>query len=141
MIFSHIGSSPFVGYKEKGLKAEYLGLGEYADGKAHKVALEHPSDGITLIYFLDSQSFLPVKVETKYPNSDYKYPMIAFDSFKKVNGINVPHALTIFSPGIAGGSGRPDVPPSQLEFKVQKIEINPKISDSSFLPRVVTSTK
>ncbi|MDR2561188.1 MAG: hypothetical protein LBC63_05415, partial [Holophagales bacterium] len=67
VIFSHVGSSPFVGYKEKGLKAEYLGLGDYADGKAHKVSLEYPDDGYTLIYFLDAKSYLPAKVETKYP--------------------------------------------------------------------------
>jgi len=139
LIFSHVGSSPFVGYKEKGLKVEYLGLGDHAEGKAHKVALEYPNDGITLIYFLDSQSFLPVKVETKYSDYKTKYPIIAFDDYKKVGGINVPHAWIEFTPRVEGISGR-DHSPSQIQATVQKIEINPKVSDSSFLPRAAAAT-
>jgi hypothetical protein len=140
LIFSHVGSSPFVGYKANGLKVEYLGLEDHAEGKAHKVALEYPSEGIALIYFLDSQSFLPVKVETKYSGYKTKYPIFAFDDYKKVGGINVPHAWAEFTPGAEGTSGRPDLPPSQIQATVQKIEINPKVSDSSFLPRAAAAS-
>jgi len=135
LIFSHFGSSPFVGYKEKGLKVEYLGLVDFAEGKAHKVSLEYPDDGITLIYFLDAKSYLPAKVETRYSATEDTEPNIAFDDYKKVNGINVAHAWTEFH------SARGNIRAGQVQGTIQKIEINPKIADSRFLPQVLKPTK
>jgi hypothetical protein len=135
LIFSYVGTSPFVGYKTKGLNVDYLGLADYAEGKAHKVSLEYPDDGITLIYFLDAKSYLPAKVETKYSALESKYPLIAFDNYQKVDGVNIAYAWTEFHP--ANDSS----PASQTQGTIQKIEINPKIADSRFLPQAAELTK
>jgi hypothetical protein len=143
IILSHIGSSPFAGYKAKGLKAEYLGLGEYAEGKAHKVSLEYPDYAITFVYLLDSESFLPVRVETRYSGTSAESePTIAFENYKKVDGINIAHAWTEFYTARDNNEyGLRNVNEGQVRNILEKIEINPTIDDVRFRGRGVIPYK
>ena len=106
------------------------------------MSLEYPDDGITLIYFLDAKSYLPAKVETRYSATKGTEPTIAFENYKKVNGINVAHAWIEFSAARDNSAyGLPNVSASQIRSTLQKVEINPKIGDSNFLPRGIEPEK
>jgi hypothetical protein len=126
-ILGSVGTSPFLGYKAKGYKAEYQGMVDCQDGKAHKILLAYPKDGIQITYFLDSKSWLVVRAEGRHPADPNHASIRFFGNYKIINGINVAHIV---------GSPWNDNPNKLLnQFVIEKIEFNPKINDARFQPR------
>jgi len=103
-------SSPFFDYKSKGFKVELLGEAEVGGTPAHKVSLK-TKEGITFIYYLDSKTFLPIKMETGKSAT-------MFGDYKKVDGITTARLL--------------ELPEANLKMTIEKIEINPAIDGKRF---------
>ncbi len=122
--------SPFLNYKEKGYKVEYMGKEEVEGTETYKIKLTQKpeiKDGKEVknesYYYFDTENYVPVMVESVIDEGPMKGAKIQeiFSDYQEVDGVYFPFSMmTKFN----GQSGQ--------EVKVSKIEINPDIDNSIF---------
>jgi hypothetical protein len=137
-VLSNVGRSPFIDYKTKGYNVKYQGLINYGDSKAHKISLAHSRDGFILCYFLDSSSYLPIKVEASYLKTKGTLTStFLFNNYKKINDISVARSIEILNHEVVApehfpaGIRPPSNNPSRI-ITIEKFEVNQKINNSRF---------
>ncbi len=116
-----------VDYKEKGNKVELVGKESVEGAPAYKLKVTFPSGNTRYIY-VDSESFLEIKTETKMNINGTDMESEAFiGDYKSVDGLMIPHSTT----GSVKGSGQ------KMTQTVQKVEINVPLDDARFkMPEV-----
>lgn len=113
---------PLMDYKAKGHTAELLGK-ETAEGtECFKIKLTE-KDGDVSIYYLDTDTYLGVKQETKrmLRGSEVEAETIVGD-WKAVGGVMYPHSID------AGQKGSP----MRQKMTIEKIEVNVPVDDARF---------
>ena len=113
---------PLVDYQQKGHKAELVGHDSVEGTDCYKIKLTL-KNGDTRIYYLDTDSYLELKLETQTTvrgaiQEGERY----FGDYDKVDGIYFPFAIT------SGGKDDPD--PARIT--VEKVELNVPLEDSLF---------
>lgn len=114
---------PLVNYAAKGNKVEFVGKEEYEGSDVFKLKVTL-ANGTVKYYFLDTDYYVPIKIETKQINrgSEYEFETVLGD-YKEAGGIYFPFSV---ESGLKGSQNR-----SSITF--EKIEINPAVADSRFV--------
>lgn len=113
---------PLVNYKEKGYKAELVGHDSVEGTDCYKIKLTLKNGDIRY-YYLDTDSFLELKLETQTSiRGSIQENETFYGDYEEVNGIYYPFA---FETGQKGGTDR-------VKFTVEKIEQNVPLDDSLF---------
>ncbi|MBV9242653.1 MAG: outer membrane lipoprotein-sorting protein [Acidobacteria bacterium] len=113
---------PLVNYKEKGNRIEYLGKEDLEGSDVYKLKVTL-ADGTVKTFYLDTDYYVPIKIETKQTirGTEIETEAILGD-YKQVGGVYFPHS---FENGVKGS-------PNKTSVTIDKIEINPSLSDSLF---------
>jgi len=113
---------PFIDYAKKGNKVELLGKEQVGDSDAYKVKLTTKDASETTVYF-DAKSFLEIKMEaTRMMQGQEIEGETVFGNYKDVDGLVFPFSIENKAKGMPGGQ----------TFTIDKIELNPTLSDDSF---------
>ena len=113
---------PLIQYKEKGHKAELVGHDSMEGTDCFKIKLSM-KNGDVRYYYLDSDSFLELKVEIQTTiRGALQESELYYGDYEKVNGIYFPFA---FEQGRKGS-------PTRVRFTVDKIELDVPLSTSMF---------
>lgn len=111
-----------VDYKNKDHRAELMGHDSVEGTDCYKIKLTL-SNGDVRYYYIDSDSFLELKVETeRMIRGTVHYSETLFGDYEQVDGIYYPFAIE------SGGKGDPD----KARYTVEKVEVNVPMSDSLF---------
>ena len=114
---------PFVDYKSKGHKIEFVGKEEVEGTETLKLKVT-TKDGDVFYSFFDPEYYLELKRITKQKNRRTGTEMeaeIYFSDFKEVAGLMMPHALKIKGTG-----------PGEMNVAITQIEVNVDVDDSLF---------
>jgi len=113
---------PLVDYQQKGHKAELVGHDSVEGTDCYKIKLSL-KNGDVRYYFLDTDSFLELKIETQSNiRGTVQYSETYFGDYEEVKGLYYPFA---FEGGAKGDTNR-------VKYSVEKVEINVPIEDSVF---------
>jgi outer membrane lipoprotein-sorting protein len=113
---------PLVDYKQKGHKAELVGHDSVEGTDCYKVKLSL-KNGDVRYYFLDSDSFLELKIENQSNiRGTVQYTETYFGDYEQVNGIYYPFAVET---GDKGSDTR-------TKFAVDKVELDVALDDARF---------
>ena len=113
---------PLVDYKQKGHKAELVGHDSVEGTDCYKVKLAL-KNGDVRYYFLDSDSFLELKIENQSNiRGTVQYTETYFGDYQQVNGIYYPFAVE------TGDKGSD----SRTKFTVDKVELDIPLDDARF---------
>ncbi len=111
-----------IGYKEDGHQLELVGLEETEGTKAYKIKVTKNSGDIEY-YFLDSEYFIPIKVEG---SREMQGRVVEFETvlsdYKDVGGLMLPHSI----------EAKPKGAPAGQVITIQKVELNIDVDDSVF---------
>lgn len=123
---------PLVDYKEKGHKAELVGHDSMEGTDCYKIKLSM-KNGDVRYYYLDSDSFLELKVEIQTTvRGALQESELFYGDYEKVNGIYYPFAVEQAQKGSS----------SRAQFSVEKIEQNVALDDALFaMPATKTEAK
>ncbi len=113
---------PLVNYRAKGVKVEYAGMDEVEGTDAHKLKVTM-ANGDVRFYFMDTDYFVPIKIETKrmIRGAEREYETILGD-YKEVGGWYLPFSV---ESGVKGS-------PNRQKITYEKIEANVALDDSRF---------
>jgi hypothetical protein len=113
---------PLVNYKQKGVKVEYVGMDEVEGTDAHKLKVTL-ANGDVRFYFMDTDYFVPIKIETKrmIRGAEREYETILGD-YKEVGGWYLPFSI---ESGVKGS-------PNRQQINYEKIEANVALDDARF---------
>lgn len=113
---------PLMDFATKGNKVEYVGREDYEGSDVFKLKVTL-GDGTVKHYYLDTEYYLPLKIETRQiiRGTEVEYDDI-LGNYKKVDGVYFPFSV---ENGPKGSQNR-----STVTFS--KIEINPPIDDARF---------
>ena len=113
---------PLVDYKAKGHQVELLGKEKLEGSDAYKLKVTKKSGDVEY-YFLDAESYLPVRVEGKRTvrGTEIEGEGTVGD-YKEAGGFLWPHSIQ------NGAKGRPE----KQTITIEKIEIDPAIDDTRF---------
>ena len=113
---------PLVNYKAKGNKVEFVGMDEVEGTDAYKLKVTM-ANGETRFFYMDTDYFVPIKIETKriVRGNEVEFEAILGD-YKEVAGWYMPFSIEV------GGKG------SQSKQKIvyDKIEANVPVDDKRF---------
>lgn len=123
---------PLVDYKQKGHAAELLGHDTVEGTDCYKIKLTL-KNGDIFIYYLDTDSFLELKLETKMTiRGAIQESETYYGDYEEVSGVYFPFAIE--------NGQRGD--PNRTKTTVEKVEINVPVEDSSFvMPAAKTEAK
>src|SRR5690242_13578166 len=123
---------PLVDYREKGHKAEFVGHDSMEGTDCYKIRLSM-KNGDTRYYYLDSDSYLELKVEVQTTiRGALQESELYYGDYEQVNGIYYPFAVEQAQKGSS----------SRQQFSVEKIEQNVDLDDSLFaMPAAKTEKK
>ena len=123
---------PLVDYKEKGHKAELVGHDSVEGTDCYKIKLSL-KNGDVRYYFLDTDSFLELKIETQSSiRGTVQYSETYFGDYEEVQGLFYSFA---YESGAKGDTNR-------VKLAVDKVEINVPLEDSVFvMPTVKPEAK
>lgn len=112
-----------INYKQNNLKVEYVGLEDFEGTDAYKLKVTYPS-GTVKHYFMDTDYFVPIKIETKrmIRGAEVEFETILGD-YKEVGGVYYAHSI---ENGVKGN-------PNRSEIVYEKVEINIPLDDSRFV--------
>src|SRR3712207_2212765 len=113
---------PLVNYRAKGVKVEYAGMDEVEGTDAHKLKVTL-ANGDVRFYFMDTDYFVPIKIETKrmIRGAEREYETILGD-YKEVGGWYLPFSI---ESGVKGS-------PNRQKINYEKIEANVALDDARF---------
>ncbi len=114
---------PLINYAQKGNKIEFIGKEEYEGSDVYKLKVTLKS-GTVKYYFMDTDYFVPIKIETKQINrgTEFEFETVLGD-YKEVGGVYYPFSI---ESGVKGS-------PNKSSVTVEKIEINPAFDNSRFV--------
>jgi len=111
-----------VNYKNKDHRAEFLGHDSVEGTDCYKIRLTL-SNGDARVYYIDTDSFLELKVETESNvRGTVRYEETLYGDYEKVNGVYFPMAIEM------GGKGDSQ----HAKLTIEKVETNVPLSDSVF---------
>jgi outer membrane lipoprotein-sorting protein len=114
---------PLVDYAAKGNRVELVGKEGKVDGRSAFKLKVTRKDGTVAYYFLDTRSYLPIRVEaTRTVRGAPVEAQGTMGDYREAGGFLWPHRLE------NGASGMPD----KQVITIDKIEINPSIDDGRF---------
>jgi outer membrane lipoprotein-sorting protein len=118
---------PLVGYKEKGNTVELLGMDSVGSAPAYKIKVTPKNGGVRTIY-LDANSFLEIKMESKMTIAGTEREgESSMSDYKEVGGVMFAYSV---EGGIKGS-------PVKQKMSFDKIEVNPTLDDARFkMPEV-----
>jgi hypothetical protein len=121
---------PLVNYRAKGNKVEFAGMEPVEGTDAYKLKLTL-ANGETRYYFMDTDYYVPIKIETKrmVRGAERTYETSLGD-YKEVNGWYLPWSLEVNAKGSQ----------NRQKYVYDKIEANVSIDDARFSPPVATTT-
>jgi len=113
---------PFVDYKEKGNKIEFVDKEDVLNTPAYKVKLTNKNGDVSFFYF-DTSTALLLKWEgtRKIEGKDVPWESF-FHDFREVNGLKYPFLIDSSAPGTD----------QSQKITAEKIEVNIPIEDSRF---------
>jgi outer membrane lipoprotein-sorting protein len=113
---------PLINYAAKGNKIEFAGKEEYEGSDVYKLKVTL-ANGTVKYYFMDTDYYVPIKIETKQINrgTEYEFETVLGD-YKEVGGVYYPFSI---ESGVKGS-------PNKSSINIQKIEINPAFEDARF---------
>lgn len=113
---------PLMDYKAKGNTVEFLGKDKVEGSDAYKLKVTK-KNGNVVTYFIDADSGLEVKtvLKTKSHGNEQEVET-TYSDFRTVDGLVMPFS---FEAGAVGS-------PQKQKIVVDKIEINPDLSDAQF---------
>jgi photosystem II stability/assembly factor-like uncharacterized protein len=133
---------PLVNYAAKGNKVEYTGTEPVEGSEAYKIIVT-PKVGDVKTYFIDTSSYVPIKIETKrmVRGSERVYETVLGD-YKEVNGWYMPFAI---ENGVKGGQNRQKTTYTKIEANVpmtQALFVRPGSGSaaSAAMPVAIAST-
>lgn len=111
-----------IGYEEEGHQLELVGLEETEGTQAYKIKVTKKSGDIEY-YFLDSEYFLPIKVEgsREVQGRVTEFETLLSD-YKDVGGLMMPHSIEVKAKGAPAGQ----------VITIASIELNVPVDDSLF---------
>lgn len=114
---------PFIDYKAKGHKVEYVGKEDVEGTPAHKLKLTKKNGDESIVY-LDVDSSLEIKMtaKRKVQGQEVEFETTVGD-YKEVDGYIIPHSI---SSKMKGGQGMGQ------SITLDKIELNPKLDAAMF---------
>jgi outer membrane lipoprotein-sorting protein len=113
---------PLVDYKDKGSQIELLGKEKVEGSDAYKLKVTK-KDGDVEYYFLDADSYLPVRVEAKRTVRGTEIEgETTIGDYKEAGGFLWPYSIQ------NAAKGRPE----KQTITVEKIEVNPTLDDARF---------
>ncbi len=113
---------PLVDYKAKGHQVELLGKEKVEGSDAYKLKVTK-KDGDVEYYFLDAESYLPVRVEAKRTVRGTEIEgESTIGDYKEAGGFLWPYSIQ------NAAKGRPE----KHNLTVEKIEVNPALDDARF---------
>ena len=120
---------PLVNYAAKGNKIEFVGKEEYEGSDVYKLKVTLLS-GTVKYYFLDTDYYVPIKIETKQINRGTEYESeTVLGDYKEAGGVYFPFSV---ESGVKGSQNK-----SSITF--EKIEINQTLDDGRFaMPKTPT---
>jgi outer membrane lipoprotein-sorting protein len=123
---------PLVDYKAKGHLAELVGHDSMEGTDCYKIKLSM-KNGDTRYYYLDSDSYLELKVEIQSTiRGALQESELYYGDYEQVNGIYYPFAVEQAEKGSS----------SRQQFSVEKVEQNVDLDDSLFaMPATKSETK
>lgn len=111
-----------MGYEEDGHQLELIGLEETEGTEAYKIKVTK-NNGDVEYYFLDSEYFIPIKVEG---SREMQGRVIEFETvlsdYKDVGGLMMPHSI----------ESKPKGAPAGQVITIDTIELNVDVDDSAF---------
>lgn len=114
---------PLVNYKAKGNKIEYVGMDEVEGTDTYKLKVTL-ANGETRIYYMDTDYYVPIKIETKriVRGNEVEIETVLGD-YKEVAGWYMPYSIEVGAKG------------SQFKQKIsyEKIEANIPVDESRFV--------
>ena len=114
---------PLIDYKVKGNRVEFLGNDEIEGTKVYKVKAILASNGDVRTYYIDADSFVPIKIDIKRTvRGDQRDFELSLGDYKEVSGWYVPYVVEVGVKGI----------PDKTTFTWQTVEANVAIDDRSF---------
>jgi hypothetical protein len=115
---------PLIDYKEKGNRVELVGMDAVEGTDAFKLKATL-ANGDVRYYYLDTDYFVPIKIETKrvVRGAEQEYETSIGD-YKEVAGWYLPHSVET---NVKGS-------PSRQKVTYEKIEANLPMDDGRFLP-------
>lgn len=114
---------PLVDYKQKGHKAELLGHDPVEGTDCFKIKLTL-KNGDIFTYYLDTDSFLELKLETKMTiRGAIQEQETYYGDYEEVNGMYFPFAVETAQKG----------DPNRIKASLEKVEINIPVDDSIFV--------
>lgn len=112
---------PFVNHKEKGIKIELLGTEDVEGTPTYKLKVTK-KDGKEMIYYLEANSCLEIKVESTADMQGTPVTVSTlFSDYKEVEGLKFPFSIIVS--GTQAG---------ETQVIWEAIEINPELEDSLF---------
>jgi hypothetical protein len=118
-----------VDYKKKGNKVEFVGKDEVEGSDVYKLKVTR-ANGITRYYYMDTDYFVPIKIETKLMvrGAEQEFETILGD-YKEVAGVYFPFSV---ESGIKGN-------PNRQSITYEKIEVNTAMDDKRFVMPTMTA--
>src|SRR5213078_2638701 len=118
---------PLVDYKRKGNKVEFVGMDKFEGTDTYKLKVTKPN-GDLYFYYLDSDFYMPIKVDTKrVVRGEEREYETALGDYKLVNGWYLPFAVEVNTKGHQDKS----------KYVYDKIEANVTLDDSRFVMPVM----
>ena len=113
---------PLVDYKEKGHQAELVGHDSVEGTDCYKIKLTLKNGDIRY-YYLDTDSFLELKLETQTAiRGTIREGEVFYGDYEQVNGVYYPFAID------AGQKGETN----RVKYTIEKLEQNVSLDDSLF---------
>src|SRR6266536_5573767 len=113
---------PLIDYKRKGNKVEFVGMDKFEGTDTYKLKVTKPN-GDTYFYYLDSDYYMPIKIDTKrVVRGEEREYETGLGDYKLVNGWYLPYALEINTKGHQDKS----------KYVYDKIDANVTLDDSRF---------
>jgi len=114
---------PLVDYKRKGNKIEFVGMDKFEGTDTYKLKVTKPNGDI-YFYYLDSDYYMPIKVEVKrMVRGEEREYEAALADYKLVNGWYLPYSVETNPKGH---------PQDKSKYVYDKIEANVTLDDSRF---------
>jgi outer membrane lipoprotein-sorting protein len=113
---------PIVDYKDKGNQIELMGKEQVEGADAYKLKVTPKSGDVRYVY-LDAESFLEVKIESKRTmrGTEVESESILGD-YREEGGMMMPHSI----------ENRPKGAPAGQKMTIDKVELNVDIPDTQF---------
>ncbi|HJQ18708.1 MAG TPA: hypothetical protein VJ867_00070, partial [Gemmatimonadaceae bacterium] len=116
---------PLLDYQKKGNKVELVGTDQIEGTDVYKVRATLASNGDVRTYYLDQDSYVPIKYEVKrmVRGAEREFE-VELGDYKEVNGVYFPFSFAI---GAKGSSSA-----NKAQYAWERIEANVAIPDAAF---------